>query len=278
MDPSVLTSRIEHFSPFSEAERAEVEQLCRAYPCLAAAQLLLARDKAARNPEAGREMLAALSLMMPADWPVERFLGLEGKESSGAGDAFDLIDAFLEQTGDTDHLLPRELLAAVPAYSLEKEHGDGSDLAWPDGPLKAFMENPQERLTAVEDSSSDEASASLGDSAGLTGDSADFTGDSAGLTGDSADFTSGSSGSLGGSADGASDEAARQALAMLDASLAEMPECSFTETLAKIYLRQKKYAKALEIIKTLPLKYPEKSIYFADQIKYLEILINHLKK
>ena len=48
----------------------------------------------------------------------------------------------------------------------------------------------------------------------------------------------------------------------------------FTETLARVYVSQKRYEKALEIIRTLSLKYPEKNIYFADQIRYLEKIIN----
>ena len=52
----------------------------------------------------------------------------------------------------------------------------------------------------------------------------------------------------------------------------------FTETLAHVYIKQKRYEKALEIIKTLSLKYPEKNIYFADQIRFLEKLIIHTKK
>lgn len=52
----------------------------------------------------------------------------------------------------------------------------------------------------------------------------------------------------------------------------------FSETLAKIYLKQKKYEKALVIIRQLNLLYPEKNRYFADQIRYLEKLINNIKK
>ncbi|MDR1258108.1 MAG: hypothetical protein LBK65_02325 [Tannerellaceae bacterium] len=52
----------------------------------------------------------------------------------------------------------------------------------------------------------------------------------------------------------------------------------FTETLARIYIKQKRYEKALEIIKNLSLKYPEKNIYFADQIRFLEKLIINIKK
>ncbi|MDR2774118.1 MAG: hypothetical protein LBC19_05150 [Tannerella sp.] len=48
----------------------------------------------------------------------------------------------------------------------------------------------------------------------------------------------------------------------------------FTETLARVYMRQKRYDKALEIIRVLSLKYPDKNIYFADQIRYLEKIIN----
>ena len=47
----------------------------------------------------------------------------------------------------------------------------------------------------------------------------------------------------------------------------------FTETLAKIYIKQGRYTKALEIIQRLYLNYPKKNAYFADQIRFLEKLI-----
>ena len=43
-----------------------------------------------------------------------------------------------------------------------------------------------------------------------------------------------------------------------------------TETLAKVYLEQKKYKKAIQAYKILSLKYPEKSGFFADRIKAVE--------
>ena len=46
-----------------------------------------------------------------------------------------------------------------------------------------------------------------------------------------------------------------------------------TETLAQVYIKQKKYEQALTIIKRLSLTFPKKSIYFADQIRFLEYLI-----
>ncbi|MDR0745173.1 MAG: tetratricopeptide repeat protein [Mediterranea sp.] len=51
----------------------------------------------------------------------------------------------------------------------------------------------------------------------------------------------------------------------------------FTETLARIYIKQRRYSKALEIIKRLSLKYPKKNVYFADQIRFLEKLIINTK-
>ena len=48
---------------------------------------------------------------------------------------------------------------------------------------------------------------------------------------------------------------------------------AFTETLAKIYIKQGKFEHAIEIIRRLSLKYPKKNRYFADQIRFLEKLI-----
>ena len=45
-----------------------------------------------------------------------------------------------------------------------------------------------------------------------------------------------------------------------------------TETLAKVYLEQKKYDSAIKAYTILSLKYPEKSGFFADQIKRIQIL------
>lgn len=47
-----------------------------------------------------------------------------------------------------------------------------------------------------------------------------------------------------------------------------------SETLAKVYVEQMLFHKALEVYRKLSLKYPEKSTYFASQIKYLELKVN----
>jgi hypothetical protein len=50
------------------------------------------------------------------------------------------------------------------------------------------------------------------------------------------------------------------------------PEALMTETLARIYVEQKNYKKAIQSYKILSLKYPEKSSFFANQIMAVEQL------
>lgn len=53
----------------------------------------------------------------------------------------------------------------------------------------------------------------------------------------------------------------------------------YTETLARIYIKQGNYYKALEIIRQLSLENPKKNVYFADQIRFLQkLIINNNKK
>lgn len=58
---------------------------------------------------------------------------------------------------------------------------------------------------------------------------------------------------------------------LADQSMAP-PESLMTETLAKVYLEQKNYKKAIQAYKILILKNPEKSGFFADQIRAIEKL------
>lgn len=55
----------------------------------------------------------------------------------------------------------------------------------------------------------------------------------------------------------------------------ETPSSIMTETLAQIYLEQKKYIKAIQAYEILILKYPEKSSFFADHISEIRNLQNN---
>jgi len=60
----------------------------------------------------------------------------------------------------------------------------------------------------------------------------------------------------------------------LAAPYTETSDSLMTETLAKVYLQQKNYKKAIQAYKILILKNPEKSGFFADQIRAIKKLIN----
>ena len=50
------------------------------------------------------------------------------------------------------------------------------------------------------------------------------------------------------------------------------------EVLAKKMIKEKKYSEAIEILRKLNLNNPKKSVYFADQIRFLEKVIENSKK
>ncbi len=51
----------------------------------------------------------------------------------------------------------------------------------------------------------------------------------------------------------------------------------YTETFAHIYIKQKKYDRALDIIERLQKRQPSKSAYYTDQMRFLEKLIKNNK-
>ena len=53
----------------------------------------------------------------------------------------------------------------------------------------------------------------------------------------------------------------------------QIDDSMLSESLAKMYIARHKYSQALEIIQRLYLNYPENSIYFADQIRFLTKLV-----
>jgi len=58
---------------------------------------------------------------------------------------------------------------------------------------------------------------------------------------------------------------------------APQPSSLLSESLARIYVKRGRYDKAYEIIHNLSLNFPEKSIYFADQLRFLQKLMVNSK-
>lgn len=61
-------------------------------------------------------------------------------------------------------------------------------------------------------------------------------------------------------------------------SVLNSDENKYTEVFAKKLIKEKKYSEALVILRELNLIYPKKSIYFADQIRFLEKILVNTKK
>ena len=55
----------------------------------------------------------------------------------------------------------------------------------------------------------------------------------------------------------------------------ETEEELFTETLARMYIRQGKYQRAERILTQINLEFPKKSGYFAEQLNFLKKLIEN---
>ena len=77
---------------------------------------------------------------------------------------------------------------------------------------------------------------------------------------------------------GEAQEVLPESIRQLEEQPKSLEESCLTETLARIYIKQRRYEKALQIIQNLRLKYPEKNSYFADQIRFLQKLIINTKK
>ncbi len=58
----------------------------------------------------------------------------------------------------------------------------------------------------------------------------------------------------------------------------EVKNEEISEEQAKSYIRDRKYAEAIEILRKLNLINPKKSVYFADQIRFLEKVLANQKK
>ena len=69
----------------------------------------------------------------------------------------------------------------------------------------------------------------------------------------------------------------RSMLQKVETGEIQQPEIDQKEEQVRLLIHEARYADAIEILKQLNLIYPKKSIYFADQIRFLEKIIENLK-
>lgn len=194
-----------------------------------------------------------------------------------------ILDDFLEETGAGSDVLELgmpaqdyvrkylEEMPDAPVNGLEKDIRDKTGLLL-DAFLAAGADGSQERLRPVngnaEEGNSCHGGKALNDNISSYGNAEDLQNSNQAWNvpnGDAAESTLASDSSVD------LDSASRGR---------RVDEAFFTETLAEIFMKQHRYDKALEIIRSLYLNFPNKSIYFADQIRYLEklIRINQISK
>lgn len=260
MTPDTLTHWIKHPETLDKEAMLELGQVLRAYPCFSAVRMLYLRALYQLGDLNYHSELFKTSLSVPdrrvlyyfingQPCPLQTAPDVMQEENAPAPEAqdFGLIDTFLEGVVDSSPA-GVTLESQYTGYSLEKEHGDGSDVPIDNPVIEDFLEHAGERAPHA---AAEPHAEMQSDTQGYAATQTDTAHPDA-------------AGSLPGEQEMASWEV--------------LPEYAFTETLARIYIKQKKYEQAVEIFRSLMLKNPEKSIYFADRIRFLEKVINHLKK
>lgn len=233
-----------------------VESLHERYPFfMVPAALMLSRCGDALDQDARRRLANRVALNCSDSGLLFRITGstagrlaeLYPEPSTPTPDTFDAIDTFLERYGNSDPAeeatLERLIFNPVPAdfsASLASDDATGPDRS-PDSDTADTM---ADILSAIRDIKSlsaadDEAEDEEADSETSSQSASD-------------------------------NQASRPAPRPIHSPVADT---TFSESLAKIYIKQQRFDKALEIISGLNLKYPEKSVYFADQIRFLQKLI-----
>ena len=264
MMQSQLQQWIEHPESLGTESLYELKRLLERYPYFQTARILYLKNLFVLHDPSFQEELRKGALFV-ADLSV-LFYAIEGDHfvikkhaeqadtlATGSEDrTLDLIDRFLSDASGatTDNLLP--LPAEAVDYTSILAEGLPSEKMEPAAPLRgqdlidSFIEKAskeevkREEQLLAETSAQEEAAAKEGEKE-------------------------------------TSEKEDEPEVAEAEQTEPEDEENYFTETLAKIYVKQQRYDKALEIIKKLNLKYPKKNTYFADQIRFLEKLIINAK-
>ncbi|MBO5819010.1 MAG: hypothetical protein J6R21_04880 [Bacteroidales bacterium] len=250
MSPELFIQALQHPENLSSDHLAPLEDVVRAYPCFAAAKELYLKLLHQSKDLSYEACLFKTSLASPHRQQLFAYIhGLETKpekkfttEADASLQAFDLIDSFLG-----DNAVDAELETPDQAMeSLQKLYASYQLEEQEDAAPKQKVAFASPLIQAFMDHPQEEISP-VQESVSQVAEPEEFSSENSLET-------------------------------FYESAWESLPTDSLTLTLVKIYLKQKKYHRALEILKTLALNNPEKSVYFADQIRFLEKLLTHLKK
>jgi hypothetical protein len=239
---------MEHPEMLSEKTLPDLKQLLTDYPCFHAVRMLYLKNLATVDDIRLKTDLGKMAVYLPDR--LRLFLLLEGDrykhpiepKPKKKDDKFELVDKFLSATGEADDSPSGTAFDPSPSPATDYTYWLSADDS-PSGDSGAKLQH-QELIDSFLEKN-DRRSGNRLPSSVETG-----------------------SGKVEEETDSTEPESADRL---------SLHESYFTETLSHVYIKQKRYDKALEIIKNLSLKYPEKSSYFADQIHFLEKLIIHTK-
>lgn len=242
-----LTTYIKHPERLDAAAVEELSRLCEAHPCFQAARLLLVRGLYQLQDDAFGQALRRAALFVPDRTQL-----------------FELIE------GPNFRPAPEEKKRQLPAPPPQTADRTVSLI---DSFLSQLPEEPQPRRAHAADATVDYMSYLM-----QLEDAAEADEEPEKMRQDTEDWEDEEDDAETTEPD-APDEDDLLPLGLEENDPTGPSEAFFTETLARIYIKQGKYLKAIEIIRRLSLNFPKKNRYFADQIRFLEkLLINEQGK
>lgn len=263
--------------PLSPAERQWLEEFSGRYPFFTLPDALKAprgdenatlREITSGTPESAARMRGVVGASRfdgfypPADTP----------KAPSTNDAIDdFLNTYGHQSPEEDELLERLIFNPVPDYAQQLARQEESELP---AAADSGGDSPQERLNRFILSQRGIGATSGSrpvPSAAPEGESVlPETPPSSSAPAETASGPVAASGASGGNRHRS--HAQRPAPAAPGAAAAP-PEGLLSESLAKIYIKTRRYEQAYEILNGLSLRFPEKSAYFADQLRFLRKLI-----
>jgi hypothetical protein len=248
MEAARLYQLIETPSLLDAGTLAELSAIVRDYPCFLAARLLYLKNLAVLHDARFAAELQKTAAYVPDRRALYRLIEERGPSPQGGAtqpagkkeEPFALIDSFLKSLGEDAPPLP----FVEPPTASDYLYGAATE---PEAKEESGGNPPLRHQALIDSFLAKEAERKAAPPRGLAE-----------------------------GANEAPDEWSESARP--DDEPKEMGDSYFTETLAKVYVKQKRYEKALEIIQSLSAKYPGENVYFADQIRFLEQVITNKKK